>query len=90
MQGWQDLPTQIFVGVIVNAIIGILCWLMKREYLFFKRQMRSPRSYQLKIFPKWKKNCVFQRPLNAALSLSMTSNTSITSLPRHFKKIPNQ
>ncbi len=42
MQGWQDLSTQILVGVIVNAIIGILCWLWKREFAFFEKMLRVP------------------------------------------------
>lgn len=74
MQGWQDLLTQILVGVMVNAIIGILCWLMKREILFFKRMMRVPRSLQT----PFKKNppFIFQRPLSSSLSLATVSNTS--------------
>ncbi|SRR6266516_7853003 len=37
MQG--DLVTQILVGVLINAIFGILCWLGKRELSFIRRMM---------------------------------------------------
>ncbi len=76
MQSLRDLPTQILVGVIVNAIIGILYWLLKREFLSFKRNLRIPQYYKLKLFPKRKNNYVFQRPLDSALSLSTALNTS--------------
>ena len=78
MQGWQDLPTQILIGVIVNAILGILCWLMKREFLFFKRMTRVPRSHPFEMFPKRKNNYLLQRPFNSKLSLAAGSNTSPT------------
>src|SRR6266849_595972 len=70
MQGWQNLLTQISIGVLVNAIIGILCWLIKREFLFFKGKMLIPRPP--KIF-KNKSNYYPQRPLNAAYSLPAVS-----------------
>ena len=36
MQSWHDLTNQIFVGLVVNIIIGILCWIGKRELAFLK------------------------------------------------------
>jgi hypothetical protein len=35
MQG--NLVAQILVGVLINAIFGILCWLGKQELSFFRR-----------------------------------------------------
>lgn len=75
MQGWQILLTQVLVGIMVNAIIGILCWLLKREFLFFKRKMLIPQP--LKII-KRKSNYHLQRPLSSAISLATASNTSPT------------
>jgi hypothetical protein len=39
MHGWQNLALQIFIGVLVNAIIGILGWLGRRQLIFFKRTL---------------------------------------------------
>ena len=83
MQGWQDLLTQISIGVIVNAIIGILCWLIKREFLFFKGKMRIPQPLPF----NRRNNQNFQHPLKSVLSQSMTSTTSFPSFARrHIKK----
>ncbi len=67
MHGWQDLVIQILVGLLINAILGILCWIGKRELSFFRRMrgfspsskknvrflLRSRINYQLwKLFSK--------------------------------------
>ncbi len=72
MQGWQNLLTQISIGVLVNAIIGILCWLLKREFLFFKRKMRIPRSLQM--LPRRKNSLIFPHSFNSSLFLATTPN----------------
>jgi len=61
MQGWQDLLMQISVGLLVNAIIGIFCWLIKREFLFFKKKLLFPRS--LGILPKQKNILTSHTPI---------------------------
>ncbi len=80
MQGWQNLLTQISVGVAVSIIIDILYWLIKREFLFFKRKMHVPRSLQM--LPKRNNNYLLQRPRNSVIPRSTASNASRPSFSR--------
>ena|SRR5438874_3870210 len=74
MQGWQNLLSEISVGLMVNAIIDILYWLIKREFRFFKRKMHVPRPLETPL--KRENKSLFQRPLNFALPLTTASNTT--------------
>ncbi len=87
MQAWQNLLTQISVGVAVSIIIDILYWLIKREFLFFKRKIQVPRSLQM--LPKRNNNYLLQRPRISVITRSTASNASRPSFsrPRLFKKI---
>ena len=75
MQGLHDLLPQILVGVVVIIICAILLWLLKSEFLFFKRMLRFPKFNLLKSFPKRRNNYQLRYSLDSSFSLAPVLNS---------------